>query len=174
MIKVELGCGNSKQSGNIGIDRKSLQNVDIAANLNFSIPLKDNSVDYIYARHSLEHLDDPIKALSEVHRVLKYGGVAEIILPHWSSYCSYTIWHKSYWHILDFDLYDPDDPFHYYTEIRFKTISREFNYGKLVKPYLLPIKWLINKILNVDHLFSEHFLTPILSPEEFRIILKKV
>jgi len=174
MIKLDLGCGNNTHSDCIGIDIKPLTDVDIVADLNLGIPLKSNSIDCVYARHSIEHLDDPVEALREIHRVLKRDGTAEIILPHWSNYCSYTIWHKSLWHILDFDLYDPHNPYHYYTEISFKTLLREFNYGKLVRPYLQPIKWLINKILNFNHLFTEQFLAPILSPEEFKIILKKV
>lgn len=48
----------------------SFQEIDIQ-----SIPLADNSFDIVVANHMLYHVPDVSKALSEVHRVLKQGGV---------------------------------------------------------------------------------------------------
>jgi SAM-dependent methyltransferase len=43
--------------------------------------LEDASQDFVIASHVLEHMADPIGLLDEVHRVLKPGGVALILLP---------------------------------------------------------------------------------------------
>jgi SAM-dependent methyltransferase len=43
--------------------------------------LDDASQDYVIASHVLEHMADPIGLLDEIHRVLKPGGIALILLP---------------------------------------------------------------------------------------------
>lgn len=46
-----------------------------------SLPMLDASLDYIVASHVLEHSANPIKALVEMHRVLRHGGIAYLVLP---------------------------------------------------------------------------------------------
>jgi SAM-dependent methyltransferase len=41
----------------------------------------DGSLDFVIANHLLEHLEDPIKALKEFHRVLRKDGVLYLALP---------------------------------------------------------------------------------------------
>jgi SAM-dependent methyltransferase len=41
----------------------------------------DDSMDYVFSSHCLEHVNDPEKALEEFYRVLKPGGIAFIYLP---------------------------------------------------------------------------------------------
>ena len=45
------------------------------------IPFEDESIDVIFCNHVLEHVDDDIKALSEMKRVLKPGGWAILQVP---------------------------------------------------------------------------------------------
>ena len=45
------------------------------------IPFDDNSLDVVFCNHVMEHLDDDIKAMSEINRVLKPGGWAIIQSP---------------------------------------------------------------------------------------------
>ena len=45
------------------------------------IPFEDNSVDVIFCNHVLEHVDDDMKALSEMRRVLRPGGWAILQVP---------------------------------------------------------------------------------------------
>lgn len=45
------------------------------------IPLEDNSFDTIFCNHVLEHVDDDIKAMKELHRILKPGGLAIMQVP---------------------------------------------------------------------------------------------
>ena len=46
-----------------------------------NIPYDDNHFDLIYCSHVLEHVPDDKKAMSEIHRVLKPGGIALILAP---------------------------------------------------------------------------------------------
>lgn len=46
------------------------------------LPLDDNYFDYSYCLQTFEHLDDPAHCLSEIHRVLKRGGILHISFPN--------------------------------------------------------------------------------------------
>ncbi len=52
-------------------------------NFRYGLPFEDNSVDYVYSSHLLEHLhrDDALQLLGEVHRILKPGGWVRICVP---------------------------------------------------------------------------------------------
>lgn len=45
------------------------------------IPFEDNSYDVAFCNHVMEHVDDDIKAMGELHRVLRPGGWAIIQVP---------------------------------------------------------------------------------------------
>lgn len=45
------------------------------------IPFEENEFDVIFCNHVLEHVDDDIKAISEIQRVLKPGGWAILQVP---------------------------------------------------------------------------------------------
>lgn len=82
-VKVELGCGATKNEGYLGIDRFPLPNVDIVADLDKGIPLEDNSVDVIFCSHSLEHFDNLSTIVSEIYRVCKHKAIVNILAPYY-------------------------------------------------------------------------------------------
>ena len=45
------------------------------------IPFAENTFDVVFCNHVMEHVDDDIQAMSEIHRVLKPGGWAIIQSP---------------------------------------------------------------------------------------------
>lgn len=45
------------------------------------IPFEDNSIDVIFCNHVLEHVENDIKALNEIKRVLKPSGWAILQIP---------------------------------------------------------------------------------------------
>lgn len=48
----------------------------------FLSKLKDNTFDFVYSSHTIEHLPDPSEALKNWFRVLKPGGFLIVYLPH--------------------------------------------------------------------------------------------
>ncbi len=46
-----------------------------------NIPFEDNSYDFVMCNHVLEHVEDDIKAMQEIHRVLKPNGWAILQVP---------------------------------------------------------------------------------------------
>lgn len=84
--KINLGCGNVKISGFLGVDRVKTPAVDLVYNLNITpYPLSDNSVDEIIADNILEHLDDVIAIMEELYRICQNGAVIKISLPYYKS-----------------------------------------------------------------------------------------
>lgn len=45
------------------------------------IPLEDNRFEVVFCNHVMEHVDDPIRCMSELHRVMKPGGWAIMQVP---------------------------------------------------------------------------------------------
>jgi predicted SAM-dependent methyltransferase len=58
-------------------------NVFVHHDLSHSIPLKDNTADFVYSSHFLEHLykRDAVRLLTDSLRALKPGGVVRICIP---------------------------------------------------------------------------------------------
>ena len=81
---LDLGCGKRKRKGAIGVDISEDTDADVIHdnNLNvFPYPFVDNEFDYVYADNVIEHLDNVVKVLEELHRISKNGATIKIIVP---------------------------------------------------------------------------------------------
>ena len=86
MKKIDLGCGNSKKNGFIGVDCLSLPNVDIIHNLNqFPYPFKSDEIDEIWMDQCLEHVEHPTMVVDEIYRICKNGAKITIGVPFFRS-----------------------------------------------------------------------------------------
>jgi len=75
---LDVGCGNKKRPGAIGVDNNIRTAADVIHDLNcFPYPLGDNEFDYVYADNIIEHLDDVVKVLEKLHRITKAKCEAE-------------------------------------------------------------------------------------------------
>ena len=82
MLCIDLGCGPKKHPGFIGVDRYPLGGVDIVADMNRTLPFRDDSVDLLLASHSLEHVETLLATIKEVYRICKHGTQLCIIAPY--------------------------------------------------------------------------------------------
>ena len=89
---LDVGCGSRKLPGAVGIDVLRIPEVvDIVHNLSvFPWPLRENEFDVVLMSHSLEHMDDLLKTLSEVHRVSRSGAHIIIQVPYFRSTDAFT------------------------------------------------------------------------------------
>ena len=81
------GVGLNVGAGGTIIDPR-VRNLDIADGPNIdyvgraeAIPLPDSSVDLVLTQETLEHVADPFKAVQEIGRVLKPGGILYLQVP---------------------------------------------------------------------------------------------
>ncbi len=108
MPKLNIGAGHSYIPGftNIDISPSAEVMLDLSTD---SLPFDDDSVDLIFSYHTLEHIPDYLRALGEIHRVLKHGAPLLVGVP----YVSLTYFHQvNPYHLHDFnessfDFFDP-------------------------------------------------------------------
>lgn len=146
--RLHLCCGRNILPGWINVDA-----LDFGGNIVFDLNKKwafaqDESIDYIYIKDGLEHLDSVENFLQECARVLKNGGIVEIGVPHYKAPSAYKMTHKhyfswSYWA----DYPEPHDKVK-----NLKVVSNELVFEPSVFPFTL-----INPIANIFPRFWEKF-----------------
>lgn len=85
-VMLNLGCGTDYKEGWINIDNNSddnIQKLDLNWDLREPLPFDDNSVDFIFHEHFMEHLtvEEGQVSVKDCLRVLKPGGVLRIATP---------------------------------------------------------------------------------------------
>ena len=96
--KIDLGCGKTPKEGCAGMDVQDFGQ-EIVWNIDNGIPLPDNSVEYIYSSHFVEHMTEKqIEFLFlEMVRILKNEGIIEVRCPHDKTIIRYYTSHFSNW-----------------------------------------------------------------------------
>lgn len=131
---LDVGCGDAKVKGAVGIDCVKLPGVDIVHDLNsYPWPLKANSFDMVYMNNIIEHLPNSIKVMEEIYRILKKGGKVKIVTVYWNHYHSITDpQHISFFNEYSWDFYTGQRK-GYYTKSRFKLESMELTYDRIAR-----------------------------------------
>ena len=153
-IKLNLGCGNKKIDGFIGVDYIGTEAVDIIHDLNMTpYPFAADSVDEIVADNVLEHLADVIAAMEELYRLCQNGAIIKISLPYYKSSGAFSDpTHKHFFTENSFQYFNPGHEYHFYTKAKFKIlevklIAKDFNDNRHKLRNLLPFKKLFNFFL---------------------------
>lgn len=164
-IVINLGCGTTKIPGSIGVDCVSINGfVDVVHDLNsLPYPFEDCIADEIHFYHVLEHLDNPLLVLEEVHRLIKPNGLLHLRVPHFSSNGAFTdITHKRPFSYFSFDVFLDGSYHSFYTKVRFIMLQRQIKYfglypnsgtyaqyihpnkcNLLLRPFVRILNWLI-------------------------------
>ena len=81
--RLHWGCGPITPYGWVNSDLEPWPGVDVVADIRAGLPLGDNTFDYIVSIHTLPELPYPDldRAIQELHRVLRPGGVLRLSLP---------------------------------------------------------------------------------------------
>lgn len=138
LLLVDLGGGINPREGYFVIDKDGGH---INCDLNNGIPLPDNSVGVLNASHVIEHLKDPMKTMSEIHRVLAHGGWAFIEVPSTDGRGAFQDpTHVSFWN---------ENSFLYYTDAYLAQFIRnkKIRFQEFRRETWFPNEWLRN--LNV-------------------------
>ncbi len=104
-VILDIGCARNKIPNSIGIDINPESKADIIHDLNlYPYPVEENSIDQVFAKHIIEHLNDPRKFVREIFRILKPGGTAFFETPHFSCRVAYSEpEHKLFYSYFMFD-----------------------------------------------------------------------
>lgn len=119
---LNLGCGNKHLPDAVNLDITPDTNPDIVHDLNQRPwPLPDNHFGEVVIYDVIEHVDDVIASMEEVHRVCKPGALVRITVPHFSSANAFTDpTHRHYFGWFSFHYVTGEHDFSFYTRKRFK------------------------------------------------------
>ncbi|HWC31007.1 MAG TPA: class I SAM-dependent methyltransferase [Dehalococcoidia bacterium] len=102
-VVADVGCGNGAYTETIAREARSVVGLDLQEDLlrpfqqritqsgkdlklacaaAESLPLRTSSVDVAFCIETLEHVEDDIQGLSELHRIIKPGGSVLITVPN--------------------------------------------------------------------------------------------
>lgn len=169
-VVLDIGCGPSKLTGSIGIDVLPYNGVDLvgeACSILRKFP--DESVDFIYTRHFLEHVIDLDSFVSEFCRVLKEDSRCRIIVPHFSNPYFYSDpTHKRHFGLYTFCYYSTCEGLFkrkvptYMCDLNFNLINVNLHFqtpkGRLVRSGLKKlVKFFVNRCSFNKEIYEELF-----------------
>lgn len=134
---LDLGCGRRKHENAIGVDVDSRSDADVRCDLNGTpLPFQSDSFDGIICHSIIEHLDDVLTVMIELHRVAKAGAMIDIITPHFSALYSWDDpTHRHHFSSNSFDYFLPDSPMTSRGEGLYEVVTRRIVFGRgLVDP----------------------------------------
>ena len=122
---LNLGCGLKRISEAVNVDITRETNPDVIHDLNqMPWPLPADHFREVLAYDVIEHLEDFIAALEEIHRVCSHGAVVRITVPHFSCANAYTDpTHRRLFGYFSFDYVTGASEIQFYTQARFKKLS---------------------------------------------------
>ncbi|MHC4519481.1 MAG: class I SAM-dependent methyltransferase [Planctomycetota bacterium] len=131
-VEVNIGASKTRIPGFVNVDVVPWADISIDLNRD-PLPFDDDCVDLIFCYHTLEHVDDLVAVLSEMHRVLRHGGRLLVGVPYVSltEYNLVNPYHKQNFNEYTFDFFDPGKLLgsaSEHTPIRFEKIYHQFHY----------------------------------------------
>jgi SAM-dependent methyltransferase len=134
--KLDIGAGNAEQiPGAIRLDRARGTRTHVVADLDKgALPFRSGVFEVVGAFDVVEHVEDMVALMEEVHRVLKPAGMFRITTPHFSSANAYTDpTHRRALGLRSFRYFSSGDELAYYSRARFHVrVARLFFKGKVL------------------------------------------
>ena len=149
-LRICLGSGDRPIEGHVNVDaRDDAQGVDVVHDLNaYPWPFESNCADHIVMEHCLEHLDDHCRAMQEIHRILKPGGTARIVVPHFTWQFAWADpTHKHFYAYSTFSRYFAADAG--YFDFQFTSCRTRIVFGKTLSVWNYVLSPLFNLFPNV-------------------------
>ena len=154
---LHLGAGRRKIRGAVTVDINPCLAPTLVWDLNrVPYPLPDNSFDAIVCHHVLEHLDNVVAVMEEIHRLGRPGARVFIRTPHFSSWQYYTDpTHRHPFAARSFDYFVEGTALHAYDYSSARFRKRRVALDTQPRdPVSNLLTWLINRNLAV---YEEHF-----------------
>jgi SAM-dependent methyltransferase len=173
MKSLDLGCGNRKQAGMVGIDINPASAADVIHDLNlFPYPFDDSTFDEIHADNVIEHLENLPQVMEELYRIAKPDSTLKVIVPYFRARWAFVDpTHRHFFTVDSFGYFDPSHAFNQlypYSKATFAIEKIVFN-EKIIERGLLKLfrillkafanKWPSRYEAYLSHLFPLDELT---------------
>ncbi len=150
-MKLNLGCGEDYKEGWLNCDISKQVNPDMIVNLEKKLPFKTNSVFRIIISHTLEHINNFVPLMHELHRICKKDAKIEILVPFYSSWGQFNDpTHVRFFSPFTFEYFKKNKYSHEVgaNKDMFDVTKVGLNFGIGVSGKL---NWLFNPFLNLNH-----------------------
>lgn len=123
---LNLGAGREYMQGAVNLDITPDTRPDVVHDLNVTPwPFGDDTFEEVTAHDVIEHLDDVLRTMEELHRICRHGAHINITVPHFSSSNAFTDpTHRRALGAFSFDYFTGRALHSYYTRVRFRLVSR--------------------------------------------------
>jgi SAM-dependent methyltransferase len=117
-----FGSGNMKKDNALRIDINPRVQPDVLHDLDsFPYPFPDHTFSRIECYDILEHLDDLVNVMQEIHRIGRHKAPVIITTPHFSSSNAYTDpTHRHFLGYYSFDYFTGENEWSFYTNVHFE------------------------------------------------------
>ena len=120
---LDIGCGKHKTPGAVGLDSNPRVGADVVHDLDdVPYPFADDEFDIVIGNQVIEHVEDVLAVIAELHRIAKPGGLIRLDTPHYSDIASYTDpTHKHHLTTESFAYFTGRRPdFDFYSDVRLR------------------------------------------------------
>ena len=128
-MKLNLGCGNKKMEGYVGVDRHRCEAAGVLCDVTRRLPFAEGSIDAVYMDNFIEHVLDIPALLAEVSRVCRPGARVVMTTPHYTSAASWrnpTHHHHLSWFSFD---YVGQPKYRHYLGQDLRLVHRRLSFG---------------------------------------------
>jgi len=170
---LDLGCGNRKREGAVGVDINTKTNPDIVHDLNkLPYPFQTSTFEEIYMDNVIEHLEDVIKVVEELHRIGAPNGLVKIDVPYFRAHWAFIDpTHKHFFTTQSFSYFDPK---HVHSKL-FPYSNAAFSVEKVVfneKIQTRGFRGLMKRFANRYPNFYEHYIGALFPMDELSFYLR--
>jgi SAM-dependent methyltransferase len=170
---LQIGAGKRKIRGATTVDINPRVRPDIVWDLNeYPYPLADDSFNAVVCEHVLEHLENVIGVMEELHRVTLNGGRVYIRVPHYTSYnfnTDPTHVHSFSSSSFDYICTGTELSQYDYSPLHFRKL-----YARMTTKSTKPINLLLMRLMNANLEFYERHLAYIIPGHELTFVLEVV
>jgi SAM-dependent methyltransferase len=148
-MKLNLGSGGRPLEGYVNVDSNPrAPGVDVVHDLDeYPWPFETESADEVFMDNCLEHLIDHNRAMKEIYRILKPGGVAKIIVPHFTwQFAFHDPTHRHFFGYNTFFYYARDCG---YFDFKFSSCKVKIIFGKRLSFWNIILEPIFNRFPNV-------------------------
>ncbi len=142
---LDVGCGDNKMEGAIGLDNNPRTAADVIHDLGvIPYPFPDNEFDLVVSNHVVEHVPDVMAFIGELYRITRNGGRIRLLTPHYTN----PDWandptHRNHINSYTFNTFMPGRRvFEFYTDIQLKPVRTYVSLAELWR--LLGFEFLVN------------------------------
>ncbi|MCB0379922.1 MAG: class I SAM-dependent methyltransferase [Flavobacteriales bacterium] len=173
--KLNLGCGTDIREGWINLDNFDDKRIDVKHDLEtFPYPFEDNYFDEIIAVNVLEHIENPVRVIEELHRITAKNGKVTIRVPYYNSKDMGTDpTHKNFFSEHSLDYFDPSKKHcqerPYYSTARF-SINKTSAFTNILSLKYVQIS---SNVLKAPLFYIAGLIGNVVSVIEFELICQK-